>query len=145
MARTGVWIQDFWIQNWDLFHTTSHMSVWLQTHKHTHTDMFFYNFRINIPVTRLQRLKCHCGVPKVSLCWLYRTHRLKCVVGKALEDVTSERVPVSLLHTRIWEALKDWKDWVGFRIFLNLTQVPLQMLVISFLTFWAALLPSWFS
>ena len=32
------------------------------------------------------------------------------MVGKALEDVTSERVPVSLLHTRIWEALKDWKD-----------------------------------
>lgn len=52
---------------------------------------------------------------------------------------------VSLLHIRIWGALEGWKDRVGFKIFLNLTWVPLQTLVIGLLTLWAALLPSWFS
>ena len=33
-----------------------------------------------------------------------------------------------------------WKDRVGFKIFSNLTWIPLQTLVISILTLWGALL-----
>lgn len=80
------------------------------THTYTHTHNYHYNFRINIPVTGMRRITYHGGVPKGSLFWLYRTHRLTCVMGKALKDLTSEQFPVSLLHIKIWGASGNWKD-----------------------------------